>query len=143
MQKAIGFLKQNREIAVITLFVLLGFGMYANSFHNQMFWDDNDGIVNNVFIKDWHYLGKFFSENLIAGSGLTSNYWRPLLLTIFSVEWHLWHLHVGGYHFVNTAFHISAAILLYFVLKRLFKNEWLAFLPSLIFLIHPLQTEAV
>lgn len=143
MQKAIGFLKQNRTWLVILLFTVVGLTLYANSFHNQMFWDDNDGIINNAFIKDWHFFPKYFLENLIAGSGLVSNYWRPVLLIIFSVEWHLWHGHVLGWHLVNTLAHIFAAVLLFLVLKRFFRNFWLAFISSLFFLIHPLQTEAV
>jgi len=128
---------------IIGALIILGFVLYANSFHNQMFWDDHDGIVNNTYIKDFSNFPKFFSENLIAGSGLVSNYWRPLLLTVFSVEWHLWQLNVFGFHFVNTVFHILCAILIYLVLKRLFRNQTLAFVPALLFLIHPLQTEAV
>jgi len=50
---------------------------------------------------------------------------------------------VVGYHVVNTLFHIACAILLFFILIYLFKNVWLSFWTALLFLIHPLQTEAV
>ncbi len=97
----------------------------------------------NIYIKNWRYFPKFFSENLIAGAGLLSNYWRPILLSVFSLEWHLWRDWPVGYHFVNTSFHITNAILLFFILFHLFKKRWLAVITSLIFLIHPLQTEVV
>ncbi|MGC8867035.1 MAG: hypothetical protein ACP5PA_02335, partial [Elusimicrobiales bacterium] len=90
----------------IILFIVVGFILYANSFQNQMFWDDDDFILKNRFIKDWRYLPKYFSENIIAGSGLLSDYWRPMLLIIFCLEWHLWKDWSFGYHFVNTSFHI-------------------------------------
>jgi hypothetical protein len=108
-----------------------------------MFWDDNDFILNNQFIKNWHYLPKYFSENIIAGAGLLSNYWRPVLLFVFSLQWHLWQDWPAGYHFINASFHITDTILLYFLLFSLFKKRWLAGLTALIFLAHPLQTEAV
>ncbi len=108
-----------------------------------MFWDDNDGIINNIFIQDWQYFPKYFSENLIAGANLLSNYWRPMLLSIFSLEWHIWASWATGYHFVNTSFHIADAVLLFFILIHLFRNRRLAILTSLVFLVHPLQTEAV
>lgn len=136
-------INRNKTRTVFLAFFIVGIFLYANSFKNEMFWDDHDGIVNNVYIKDFSYFPKFFSENLIAGSGLVSNYWRPLLLTVFSIEWHLWGGSVAGYHLVNTLAHIAAAFLLFLVLRKLFRKRWLAFFTSLIFLIHPLQTEAV
>jgi len=128
---------------VILLLVVVGFILYANSFSNQMFWDDDDGILKNQFIQNWQYFPKYFSENLIAGAGLLSNYWRPILLTVFSLEWHLWKDWAPGYHFVNTSFHITDAVLLFFILLYIFKNRWLAIFTALVFLVHPLQTEAV
>ncbi len=128
---------------VILLLIIVGFSIYANALPNKMFWDDNDGILHNQFIKNWQYFPQFFSENLIAGSGLLSNYWRPMLLTVFSFEWHLWRSWAPGYHFINIVFHITNAILLFLILLYLFGNRWLAVITSFIFLVHPLQTEAV
>ncbi len=133
----------SKDELVIFIFLFVGFVLYFNSFWNQMFWDDYDFILNNQYIKDWRYLPKFFSENVIAGAGLLSDYWRPLLLLVFSLEWHLWKDWVVGYHVINTLFHIFDAFLLFFILFFLFQNRWLSFLTALIFLIHPLQTEAV
>jgi len=128
---------------IILSFIIIGFLLYANSFANEMFWDDDDGILNNQYIKSWEHFPKYFSENLIAGAGLLSNYWRPMILTVFSVEWHLWQDWVLGYHFVNTSLHIADAILLFFILFYIFRRKKLSFITALIFLIHPLQTEAV
>lgn len=125
------------------LIIAVGLLLYANSFGNRLFWDDQDGILNNVFIRDWANLPKFFSENLIAGSGLVSNYWRPLLLIIYATEWHLWGEAPFGYHLTSTFIHIWSAVLAYALLDRLFGRRWLALLASLVFLVHPLQTEAV
>lgn len=128
---------------IILLFLIIGFTLYVNSFQNQLFWDDEDNILRNQYIKSWQYLPKYFSENLIAGAGLLSNYWRPLLLFVFSLEWQLWQDWPPGYHLVNTSFHIANAGLLFFILFWLFKNRGLALLTALVFLVHPLQTEAV
>jgi len=108
-----------------------------------MFWDDDDGIVNNIYIKSWRFLPSYFSENLIAGAGLHSNYWRPLLLFSFSLDYKIWQLNPFGYHLTNTLLHIFNAFLIYFLLTSIFKNQKISFLTALIFLIHPLQTEAV
>ena len=98
-------LKFNTKIAVIVL-IFLGLAFYANTLRNGMFWDDNDFILNNAYVQSFSFV-KFFSENLIAGAGFVSNYWRPVLLTVFSLEWHLFHNFAAGYHFVNMATHID------------------------------------
>lgn len=172
-------IRQNNR-TIITL-ALIGLLLYANSLNNQMFWDDDDIILNNRYVHNFQ-LTKFFTENQIAGANLVSNYWRPLMLTAFSLEWQVWKDWPPGYHFVNTAFHVANAILLFFILTKLLdkvasaspprssrdeagglanaklephlregqSNDWptkqstlLPFLVSLVFLIHPLQTEAV
>lgn len=132
-----------RNYPIVLLLVVAGFALYAGTFQNQMFWDDNDGIINNLFIQDWRYFPQYFSENLIAGANLLSNYWRPMLLSVFSLEWHIWADWSAGYHFINASFHIADAVLLFFILLNLFRNRRLAILTSLVFLVHPLQTEAV
>ena len=128
---------------VAAIFVITGFVVYANSFVVPIFWDDKDNITNNAYIKDWSYFPRFFSENLIAGAGLVSNYWRPALLTVFSTGWHLWGDWPAGYHFINISLHIANAVFLFLILFYLFKNRRLAFLTASVFLIHPLQTEAI
>ena len=108
-----------------------------------MFWDDKDSILNNLYVHDWGYFLQYFSENLIAGAGFFSNFWRPMLLTVFSLEWHLWGGWPLGYHFVSTAFHIANAILIFRILHTLFQKHRVAILTALIFLVHPLQSESV
>jgi len=36
---------------IIFLFIAAGFVLYANTFQNQMFWDDNDSILHNHLFK--------------------------------------------------------------------------------------------
>lgn len=165
-------IKANLSIIVFAIFLIIGLGLYANSFGNKFFWDDDDLIVNNTYVHDFSVV-KFFTENEIAGIGQTSNYWRPLTLISFALDYKLWGgPYPIGFHLTNTLLHILAAWLVFILLLKLLslrgwpdngkslpldkgldcfllfempatKNFLLAFLPSLLFLIHPLQTEAV
>ncbi len=143
MEKVFQKLKKHITLVVAIIFIVLGFALYANTFKVPIFWDDEDNITNNQYIKNWDYFPRFFSENLIAGAGLVSNYWRPMLLVVFSTGWHIWGDWPGGYHFINISLHIANAILLFLILTYLFKHRGLAFLTSSVFLVHPLQTEAI
>ncbi|HTX86632.1 MAG TPA: tetratricopeptide repeat protein [Candidatus Nanoarchaeia archaeon] len=161
-------IRKNKEIAVFILFLIIGLAIYANSFGNQFFWDDNDEIVNNVYVQHFD-VGKMFSQSMISGAGQTTNYYRPILLLSYALDYQLWGMNSFGFNLADVLLHILNAwlifILLYFLLslrpttpQPLFRKEgsqlsphpsfgrrgvWLAFLPALIFLIHPLNTEAV
>ena len=125
------------------LVIAVGFLAYVNTLPNGMFWDDDDFILNNRYIQDLGNWPKYFTENMIAGAGLNSNYWRPALQLVFAVEYRLWGAWTPGFHAVNMAGHILAAILLLGLLQRLFKNKFLSLATALIFLLHPVQVEAV
>ncbi|MBI4028866.1 MAG: tetratricopeptide repeat protein [Candidatus Blackburnbacteria bacterium] len=134
-------LKSNRNVYLLIL--VFGFVLYGNTLGNKMFWDDQDNILFNQYVHNWQYFGRYFTENNVAGRGLISNYWRPLPLTIWSLEWHLWQDWAPGYHLVQLLLHTTAAFLLFLFLKILFKNLSLVLPTVLLFLVHPLQTEAI
>ncbi len=127
----------------ILLIALAAIIAYHNCLPNEMFWDDDDFILKNRYIRDWHYFPQFFSENLVAGSYLVSNYWRPMLLTIFTTAWHLWQTWAPGWHSLNVVFHALDGILIYFLFTRLFNGRILATIVALIFVTHPVHNEAV
>jgi hypothetical protein len=127
----------------LLLIILVAFACYLNSLPNEMFWDDDDFILKNRFIKDWHYFPRFFTDNLVAGGYLVSNYWRPLLLSIFAIEWHLWKDWVYGWHFVSIMIHALAGGMLFLFLKRAFAWPALALMAALLFTAHPVHNEAV
>ena len=127
----------------VVLIVLVGMIAYHNCLPNEMFWDDDDFINNNRYIKDFHYWPLWFSQNMVAGSYVVSNYWRPLLLAVFAIEWHWWQNWIYGWHAVSVSVHILAAVTLYFLLNRLSANNLLALLTALIFVAHPVHNETV
>ena len=135
-------LSSQRWLGVV-LIVLVGMIAYHNCLPNEMFWDDDDFINNNRFIKDFHYWPLWFSQNMVAGSYVVSNYWRPLLLAVFAIEWHWWQNWVYGWHAVSVSVHILTAVTLYFLLNRLSANNLLALLTALIFVAHPVHNETV
>lgn len=127
----------------ILLLILLGVIVYVNCLPNEMFWDDDDFILKNIFIRDWQYWPHYFTDNVIAGNHLVSNYWRPLLETVFAAEWHLWADWAPGWHAVSITCHLLAGTALFKCLDLLLKNRSLAFLCAAVFIVHPVQTESV
>ncbi|PIR41055.1 MAG: hypothetical protein COV31_03285, partial [Candidatus Yanofskybacteria bacterium CG10_big_fil_rev_8_21_14_0_10_46_23] len=134
-----------RNLMPILLLFLIGFSIYAVNLNNKLFWDDDDWIVNNPYVQSLSFENtKFlFSNNTLAGIGLESDYYRPVLFLSFATNYALGQTSPIGYHLVNNILHILSAILIFFILFWGTREKIFSVLTALIFLIHPLQTEAV
>ena len=124
------------------LLIIAGLAGYANSFQGVFLLDDHHTIVDHHAIRSlwppWAYLS------------LT----RPLVYLTLAVNYALGGLEVWGYHAVNLLIHLLAALTLYGLLRRTFLSdrlkerygdvsESLAFATSLLWLLHPLQSQSV
>src|SRR3989344_1873086 len=129
----------------IIILILAGALIYAFNLTNQLFWDDTDWIARNQFVHELSFsnVGKWFSEQVLGGIGLDSNYYRPVLMATFALNYAVGGVSPVGYHLFSNALHIANSVLLFFFLNALFKKKWVAWIAALIFLLHPLQTEAV
>ncbi|MFA4990020.1 MAG: tetratricopeptide repeat protein [Candidatus Omnitrophota bacterium] len=129
-------------IQIISL-VVLGFLVYANTLPGKFLWDDYGLVRDNPCIKNLAYLKKIFSMNIGAGLDAASNFYRPLQMLTYALDYSLWHLNAVGYHLTSIFFHIAVALAVYWLASIIFKNHWLSFLSGALFVIHPIHTEAV
>lgn len=129
------------QITTVLLFSV--FVVYLNTFANQLFYDDEDFIYNNTYVKDLKNFPRYFSENLISGSGKISNYYRPILITTFATEYSVFQNLTFIYHFNNTLLQMANSVLVFFFIYKLFRKKTLAFMTAFLFGIHPIQTEAI
>ncbi len=116
---------------------------YANAVFHPFVHDDIVFIQNNPHIadfNDWPQIFLGYASNGIAG---INTYYRPLLEIAYRLEYHIFGLHAWGYHIVNICLHALNGVLAYHILVGLGFVQRLAWMAALLFLIHPLQTEAV
>ena len=145
------FLESTKRISIFLF--LLGFLLYLPSFGNQFVWDDEQFIVENELVQNLESWPTYFTSNTIAGAGFASNYYRPLTTLSFAIDHALWGYNPLFFHFTNTFLHAGASVLLLLCLLEILAliqpytskhvQRLLALIPSLIFLIHPVQVEAV
>ncbi len=136
----LGSLKKNLNyIVIITAITLFA---YIFSLNNAFVWDDEQFIYNNSYVKSFN-VAKILTENTIAGAGESSTYYRPLTTLSFAIDHQIWGLNQFGFHLTNTTLHLLTGLLLFFYLRTLKFSKLASFSISCIFLIHPLQTEAV
>ncbi len=129
------------------LIVLSGLGafLYVFNLRNPLFWDDADWILNNASLHalTWANIKFIFSHDVLASIGQVSNYYRPFLFLTFLANYLISGPKPILYHVVSNGIHILNACLIFYLLVRWLKSQRIAFLAALLFLIHPLQTEAV
>jgi len=129
--------------------------LYANTWSFDFASDDTMMITSNKYTQGGidgikKILGSDAFEGFL-GEGknlLSGGRYRPLSQIVFNIEYSLWGLNPTLWHIQNTLFFAFAMLLLYIVLLYLFKItniNWtnIAFITTLISLVHPLNTEVV
>ena len=121
------------DLTVIAGIVLLGSILYSNTLHVPWYMDDINNILDNQAV---HSLGEAWQALFTSARGFVN-------LT-FAVNYALGGDNVVGFHVVNIAIHLLTSCLVFLLLKRVFRRNGLfAVGGALIFLAHPLQTQAV
>lgn len=126
-----------------------GFAVYADALDGPFLFDDIGAIVDNPGVRapgSWRGALRAPDESTLAG--------RPLVLATFALNHALGGLDVRGYHLTNVAIHVLCALALYGIVRRTLAGEAFAgrflgaarptaFAVALVWLVHPLCTEAV
>ncbi|MEL7122227.1 MAG: hypothetical protein AAFO07_22450 [Bacteroidota bacterium] len=142
--------------AAILLFIL-PFALYAASFQFGYVLDDAIVLSENNFVKKGFagiaeifgtesftgYLGE--QKDLVVGAR-----YRPLSIATFAIEHQLYGLKPGYSHFINVLLYALTGLLvfrlLHLILPKNTSSQWylnLAFIAALLFILHPIHTEAV
>jgi protein O-mannosyl-transferase len=105
--------------------------------------DDLVVIVNNPAIRSFSNLRWVFSHHLFATYAAAGNYYRPLNVAWFMLEYRLFGLAPAGWHVMSLAWHVIATLAVYFFGRRLTGDRATAALAALFFGLHPVHMEAV
>lgn len=124
------------------LLALIGLIVYANSFSNSFVWDDEILIVQNGYIKSFKYIPKIFSVDIYHWT-TQSNFYRPFFSLSLMLDYSLWKLNPLGYHLTNFILHLLNTFLIFYLINFLISNLKVSLLGSLLYLVHPLHTQAV
>lgn len=135
--------KSQARLVSILFIIIVGFSIYANSLGGEFVWDDQVLVEDNLYIRDWSSLSKFFTSSSVEGSGSKENLYRPVQMGSYALDYSIWKLDVRGYHLTNIILHILVALALYWFCLSLFKDNLLSFLAAVFFVVHPTHTEVV
>ncbi len=133
------------RVFVALVYVLLTFLTYSNTFQSSFHLDDRPSIVYNFNIRNITNLRQIW------------DFWPTRFVTYlsFALNYLFGQLNPFGYHLVNLIVHLTCGFLVWWLVLLVFSAPILkeerftkpapiiAFFTGLIFLIHPVQTQAV
>lgn len=128
----------------ITFLCILGFILYFYGLANGFVADDPPEIVYNTIVHSLSNLPQFFSGGLFymgEGQKLGGLFYRPLLTTYFSSVYTIFGPNAYAFHFFQVILCIANACLVFILFKHVFSKP-LAFILSLVFLVHPINNES-
>jgi tetratricopeptide (TPR) repeat protein len=116
---------------------------YHNSFSGALFFDNEQIIAINPMLSADDNLGKIFTSSYWAPAPI--NLYRPLTIYTYYINYKVWGWAVRpqGYHIFNLVLHILNACLVFLVASRISRRFLVGALSALLFVTHPVTTEAV
>jgi protein O-mannosyl-transferase len=137
------FLPLTTKKAIIFIF-LIGFVVFFYGIFNGFVGDDARQITENPTIQSLQNLSSFFSGSTFYGAEgivLYGSFYKPLLVTSYSLLYSFFGTNAYGYHFFQILLYIINVCIVFLILKHFLKQQ-VAFLLSVIFLAHPINSEA-
>lgn len=138
-------------LALLAL-VLITLLAYANAWPNNLTFDDRMFAGGERFAgMGWSDLGRFFTEELWAATGVGSHLYRPLMLVFMAVQSWLFGDWLVGYHLVNILLHVLVTVAVFGLVAHVLRAggsepqnaRWGALLAAVVFGVHPIHTEVV
>lgn len=131
------------QLISVFLIALVGLSLYVNSLGGEFIYDDIPLVRDNAHIKILSNIKIILTRDIAAGAGVTYYFYRPLQIFTYALDYSLWKLNPLGYHLTNILIHILVALCIYWLVSILFAGNTLPLLTSLLFVAHPVNTEAV
>lgn len=131
-------------VLVMVLIILV----YLPTFSGGFLIDDRLLIQNNPYIQTLHSpISYLTQEDGITDEDCTGDYhtgyYRPLINLTYSIDYKLWGLSAPGFRTTNLLLHIICCFVLFHFLQLLINDRHAALWATLIFAIHPVNTETV
>lgn len=149
------------NIIIFAIIALLSFGIYANTIPNLYCLDDGIVVTKNNFTKKGiGGLADIFHYDTMAGEhGKDVNFveggrYRPLSVALLAIEYEIFGENPHVSHAVNIILYAITGIFVFLVFAKLFSDpslqpfeqKWyfsIPFLAAVLYIAHPLHTEAV
>jgi tetratricopeptide (TPR) repeat protein len=131
-----------RRLALAALLLILVFIVFSNTLSNDFVFDDMSMIKQNAAIRGIRYVKLYFTHPFFAVGQpaigpVDYDYYRPVVLVSYLLDYLAWKQEPAGYHLTNIFLQSLATILLFLVLNKLKLSPQVSFFAALLFAVHP------
>ncbi len=119
------------------------FAVFSGSLANGFVYDDNPQILQNAFILNSHLWKQIFTGSVWSFQGGKTNFYRPLQFACYWAMYRMGGPNPAVFHLLNLLVYAASAGLVYWLARRLFNNDVVAFAGALLWGLHPVHVEAV
>lgn len=130
-------------MGITFLILFVSFVSYANSLRGKFIWDDNIMVRDNESIRNWHSIPRALTHDISFAERERVGYYRPLLILSYMWDYAIWKLNPFGFHLTNIFLHFLTGVMAFWMLNLITGNRLLCLFTSLLFVSHPIQSEAV
>ncbi|MFI5174838.1 MAG: tetratricopeptide repeat protein [Terriglobia bacterium] len=115
-----------------------------NSWGHQFVMDDLDYIVHNPVIQNPGHLLQIFNSPFVHFPSVTLDLYRPLTAFTLALNYWISGAQPDSFHPFNRLLHLLTCLGIFWTVRRLIPaRPTVAFVTSLLFAVHPIQTEAI
>ncbi len=139
--------RKNIIIAIIGIF-FCSTAIYWQTAFFDLVWDDYGVIIRNEKIRSIPAAFSTFYKR--AGSNvkydpakMTASNWRPLRTVVHAITYKYFQLEPFWYHLLNIIFHGLVTVMLFMLLLRITGDMLAAMVGTLLFAVHPVNSEVV
>lgn len=141
------FPKSRVKILFPLILCLFTTAAYIPTFSGQFILDDRPLVKNNVFIREFSRPAFYlFQEDGVCDKSLPgyhTGYYRPLINLFYTLDYKIWGMRSSGFRTTNLILHLFTCIILYQFLFTLLGGRLIPFAITLLFGLHPVNTESV
>jgi len=131
---------------VFPFLLVIALLLYGNVMSYPFVHDDYVFIVNNADIGRWDNLSDVFlgpAQAVALDQNNVNTYYRPLLDIVNRFLFLLFGGVPRGYHLANILLHVFNSLWVFGILRSIALSRFMALACSILFLVHPVQSEAV
>ncbi len=150
------------SILAILIIIIVSCAVYAMTLFNGFVYDDVPQVLENLWITELSNIPRIFASSAwsFMGDGASYHYYRPMMHTIYALEYQLFTLNPLYFHLVNILIHAFNSVMVFAVASVLlsprvasagFKGPGsiikdfptLPFIAAIFFAVHPVMSESV
>ncbi len=134
-------LRQQMGLALGALLAVTALA-YGGTLFAGFVWDDAEWVLAAARRPPAQAFWESMQRKAV-GSGLTFNYYRPLVVSSFALDGWLWGVGPAGFHLTNLLLYLGCVTLSYLLAHRLLGSRAAALVAAAVFALHPVHVEVV